>query len=137
MIVVSILAGCGSSTQTPDTAPSSNATLAAPAQLPSYQTQSECENAGGQWRANCVPNTPSCLMPYRDAGKQCADPSECESKMCIVDMVVECKLGEECRDPVRPKAGERAVGICKRTDESCGSYIEIKDGIAQDPYHID
>jgi hypothetical protein len=76
-------------------------------------------------------------MPFHDGGKQCGDPSECESKMCIIDIRAECTPGVECDEPVLPKPGERAVGICKLDDVRCGSYIEIRNGRAQEIYHID
>ncbi len=56
--------------------------------------------------------------------------------MCMFDITAYCKPGEECKDPVKPSPGDLAVGICKREDVSCGSYIEIKGGIAQEPFHI-
>lgn len=55
----------------------------------------------------------------------------------MIDMIEECMAVGVCEDIVIPKPGQPAVGICKREDVSCGSYIEIRGGIAQAPYHVD
>jgi hypothetical protein len=139
ILMVLILTGCDSNTQQgSQTVGTPTAEAVKPSLFSDYRSPSECEKAGGTWKAWCVPNTASCAMPWPDGGKQCSDSSECESRMCMVDLEVNCEPGEECIDPpVLPKTGDRAMGICKREDLSCGSYIEIKGGIAQEPYSID
>ena len=100
-------------------------------------TQEACEAKGGKWLPDCRPNERRCLMPYSDAGKRCTDSSQCESNMCITDLEVVCKVDSGCPEPQVPKPGEPAVGICKRNNERCGSFYEIKNGIAQPPRHVD
>lgn len=102
-----------------------------------YPTQPDCEKAGGEWRAWCAPATESCIMSWPDAGKTCSDSSGCSSKTCMVDTTLVCDENKQCIEPVIPLTGTIAVGICKGMDVSCGSYIEIKQGIVQEQYHID
>ena len=137
-LAVLTLTGCDSSTWTNDASTPPGVAAVTPPQLPSNDTRLDCEKAGGEWKAWCVPNTPSCVMPWPDAGKQCTDSSQCESRMCMVDLSVTCTGENECQDPpFIPRPGELAMGICKREDVSCGSYIEIRHGLAQEPYHVD
>ena len=137
ILLALILSGCDSRTQTSDTVPAPKVESVVPARVSPYQTAADCQNAGGEWKPRCMPGTPRCVMPWSDGGKKCVDPSECESKMCIVDIEERCLPGKECEAVVLPKAGDRAVGICKRDDAYCGSFIEIKGGIAQEIYHAD
>lgn len=102
-----------------------------------YGTRPDCEKAGGEWRAWCTPATESCIMSWPDAGKACTDSSDCASKTCMVDTTLVCDENKQCIEPVIPLTGTMATGICKGMDVSCGSYIEIKKGIVQEPYHID
>jgi hypothetical protein len=55
----------------------------------------------------------------------------------MVDITTRCTVAGECVAAVIPKPGEPAGGICKLDDNPCGSFIEIKDGIAQPAYHVD
>ncbi len=137
LLAVLLLTGCDRDTLTADTSPEPSATEAKPPELPSYDSRPDCENAGGKWKAWCTPNKASCVMPWPDGGNQCTDSSECESRMCMVDLTITCNDNKECQEPVIPKPGESALGICKREDVSCGSYFEIRGGLAQEPYHVD
>jgi len=136
LVAAFLLTSCDPVVSTQETVPSANAGAASKSS-PVVDTQPACESAGGQWLPDCSPNAPRCLMPYADAGKQCTDSSECESNMCITDLEEVCTAGEGCKAPHVPKPGESASGICKRNNERCGSFIEIKGGLAQVPYHID
>ena len=102
-----------------------------------YGTQPDCEKAGGEWRAWCTPAVESCIMSWPDAGKACSDSSDCASNTCMVDTTLYCDENKQCIEPYIPLTGTMAVGVCKRMDVSCGSYIEIKKGIVQEVYHID
>jgi hypothetical protein len=99
-----------------------------------YQTPSECETAGGTWKAWCIPDHPSCVMPFPDGGKKCSDSSECVSKVCMVDDREECTPGGECKPLAQPKTGEPAVGICRRENVQCELTITVEDGRAVNPY---
>jgi hypothetical protein len=103
-----------------------------------YDTQEDCEAAGGEWKSWCRPNKMRCVMSWPDGGKSCTDSSECASKTCMVDLTIRCESEtQQCTEPDEPATGSAAVGICKTQDVRCGSYIEIKKGIAQELYHID
>lgn len=102
-----------------------------------HRTRPDCEKAGGEWRAWCTPAVESCIMPWPDAGKACTDSSECASHTCMVDATLRCDENKQCIEPVIPLNGTMAIGVCKRIDVPCGSYIEIKKGIVQEQYDID
>jgi hypothetical protein len=139
--IIFLLALCGCDSSTP---PAVKTTLTTPdnsdikpSLFSGYDTPPACQKAGGTWKSWCPPGNKTCVMPWPDGGKRCVDSSECASKTCMFELTARCELGKECSDPVRPQPGDAAVGICKREDVSCGSYIEIKRGIAQEAYHID
>ena len=135
-VLVLLLFGCNSAPGPRVTALSAEAQ---PATISGQQpeTQQACDAKGGQWLPDCRPNERRCLMPYPDAGKRCTDSSECESNMCVTDLDVVCEVGKGCPEPQVPAPGSPAVGICKRNNERCGSFYEIKHGIAQPPRHVD
>jgi hypothetical protein len=108
-----------------------------PSLFSDYDTQPDCEKAGGEWIAWCSPSVKRCVMSWPDAGKACTDSSECASRTCMVDLVIRCDKNKQCTEPVIPATGSAAVGVCKDMDVSCGSYIEIKKGIVQEQYDID
>ena len=108
-----------------------------PSLFSDYDDPPACEKAGGEWMAWCAPGVKRCVMSWPDGGKACTDSSECESKTCMVDLTIRCDENKQCTEPVIPVTGSAAVGTCKTRDVGCGSYIEIKKGIAQEPYHID
>lgn len=108
-----------------------------PSLFADYDTQAACETAGGEWLAWCSPSVKRCVMAWPDGGKSCTDSSECDSKLCMVDLTIRCDENQQCTGPDEPTTGSAAVGTCETHDVRCGSYIEIKKGIAQEPYHID
>ena len=113
----------------------SNAARFKPSQL-EFNDQPSCERAGGAWRKVCLAQEFSCVVAYPDGGKACKDSNECEGR-CIVDMTVDCKEAGDCEKVVIPKAGDLVVGACEFDDDPCGTFIEIIDGKAQPPYHVD
>ena len=102
----------------------------------SATNQVECFRARGVWGRMCMERQDRCYTRFRDAGKACTDSSQCEGA-CLVDMIVVCEKGKECANPKFPEPGEPFVGICQRTDESCGSFIEIRKGRAEPGYSVD
>jgi hypothetical protein len=137
ILMVLTLTACDSSAPIVETSTQPNTDAVTPKLFSDHDSAAACEQAGGQWKAWCVPNTASCVMPWPDGGKQCSDSSQCVSRMCMVDITDYCPADDECEDPVRPEPGDLALGICKREDVSCGSYIEVRNGRAQAPYHVD
>jgi hypothetical protein len=108
-----------------------------PSLFADYDTQAACETAGGEWIRWCRASELRCVMSWPDGGKSCTDSSDCDSKTCMIDLTIRCDKNQQCTEPHEPAAGSPAVGTCKTRDVRCGSYIEIKKGIAQEPYHID
>lgn len=131
-----LVSGCDSSSKTSKPAASPPAERIYPQFVAKQYTPEDCAKGGGQWRAGCIPNQPQCLTPYRDGGKQCKNSSECESKMCLIDLTSRCIKGK-CVEPVIPKTGDLALGVCKFDDSSCGTFIEIKDGRVLPVYSVD
>jgi hypothetical protein len=96
----------------------------------------DCLQCGGDWRRVCIGQHFQCVMPYKDAGKICADSSECEGG-CFVDIDVKCDENNKCTEPANPIPGERATGICKRDNDPCGSFFPVQKGIIQPVIHRD
>lgn len=135
ILCVLSLAGCEKEPSPEVTVNTPDTSHLKPSLFSDYDSQPDCEKAGGEWIAWCSPATKSCVMSWPDAGKKCTDSSECASKTCMVDLTTVCQDGK-CTDPVIPAQGTKATGVCKDMDVSCGSYIEIKKGIVQEQYDI-
>src|SRR5262245_51431957 len=95
-----------------------------------------CLSKGGNWQQVCLSQRFTCVMPYADAGKSCTDSSQCKG-LCMVDMTIRCDVDKNCPELKVPKPGEAASGICQRDDDPCGSFVVIKKGRAQEPFHRD
>ncbi len=71
-----------------------------------------CESGGGEVRQEGLLGMYRCVTPYKDAGKTCRGPDECEGKCLAVEGVT----------------GEEASGVCQSNDSPFGCYAEIVDG---------
>jgi hypothetical protein len=89
----------------------------------------ECARQGGDYRRVCVAQEYMCVMPFSDAGKPCKDSSECQGE-CRIDVVTVCDEAGNCKEPVLPKPGQPATGMCQVDNDPCGSVIPIKNGVA-------
>lgn len=78
-----------------------------------------CAKAGGEIRPVCRMQQPMCVVTFTDAGKTCSDGAECGSGRCLSD-----KGGGT-------PAGQPVKGQCARTNDPCGCYQTIKNGVAQ------
>lgn len=88
-----------------------------------------CRNQGGDFRRVCVGQHYMCVMPYPDGGKSCKDSTECAGE-CRIEVATECSENGKCIEPILPKPGEEATGMCQRDNDPCGSVIPIKNGRA-------
>lgn len=95
-----------------------------------------CLKEGGDWRRVCSAQRYQCVRPFSDGGKACRDSSECQGG-CIVDLTVKCEGIGKCADFTMPKSGERTMGVCKRDDDPCGSFIVVREGVAESVTHTD
>jgi hypothetical protein len=69
----------------------------------------------------------SCVQAYANAGRQCADGSECASGACIAERDGDWK----------PAVSAPAVGICQRTTAQFGCFARVEDGKLQAPICVD
>ena len=82
-----------------------------------------CAKAGGSLRPVCRMQKPMCLITFTDAGKSCTDGSQCASGRCTAKLA----------DP----SGGAASGRCAATNDPCGCYTRIEDGVAQPTICVD
>jgi putative hemolysin len=76
-----------------------------------------CAKAGGTLRPVCRMQQPMCVITFADAGKTCSDSADCNSGRC---------RGEKSDY----KTGQPATGQCSATNDPCGCYTRIEDGVA-------
>jgi len=75
----------------------------------------ECESKGGVIQGVCMFGLPMCLISYEDGGKSCADSSECKG---------------ECRaQNSRLEVGRKATGQCTQSNDPCGCWAQIENGV--------
>lgn len=77
-----------------------------------------CAKAGGEVRPVCRMQKPMCVVTFPDANKACSDGSECGSGRCV------------SANPTA-SSGKPARGQCRPTNDPCGCYQTIEDGVAQ------
>lgn len=76
-----------------------------------------CAKAGGEVRPVCRMQKPMCVVTFADANKACSDSSDCGSGRCLsVNTTAE--------------SGQPAKGQCSPTNDPCGCYQRIEDGVA-------
>lgn len=80
----------------------------------------DCAERGGSWRAVC--RHLDCVLAFTDAGKKCADGSQCAGRQCVFEP----RHGE----PI-PRDGTQAEGVCRRDDDPCGCLTSVVDGKIQ------
>ena len=78
--------------------------------------KASCEKAGGEVRRAGRRGNERCVQPYPDAGKVCADLSDCLGR---------CLLTPEISDPV---PGTDAAGQCQADDDDFGCVTLIEGG---------
>jgi hypothetical protein len=76
-----------------------------------------CAKAGGEVRPVCRMQKPMCVVTFADANKACSDSSECGSGRCLSVNTT-------------ATAGQAAKGQCSPTNDPCGCYQRIEDGVA-------
>ena len=76
-----------------------------------------CAKAGGEVRPVCRMQKPMCVVTFADANKACSDSSECGSGRCLSVNTT-------------ATSGQAAKGQCSPTNDPCGCYQRIEDGVA-------
>ena len=83
---------------------------------PSAQTlTAACAAKGGAIQPVGKAQIPTCVIPYADAGKACADKSQCQGE-CVLEGDLEAR-------------GE-VTGACQKTDHQFGCYAKVVNGKA-------
>lgn len=72
-----------------------------------------CRLLGGDWTRILYSGKSHCLLPAKDAGKDCTDSDQCQGA-CIG------------RDDLR--RGDPARGTCSKYSEAMGCFTSIEDG---------
>jgi hypothetical protein len=114
------LGACAPSTTASNDPPADGSTSAGA----SVRDAEACSTRGGTWRRVCLMGTWSCVMPYRDGGKTCADKKDCTGQ-CRYE-------GSESLAP-----GSPAKGVCQRNSDPCGCFAEVRDGKIQPALCVD
>jgi hypothetical protein len=78
-----------------------------------------CAKAGGALQPVCRMQMPMCVITFSDAGKSCSDGAECGSGRCLA------------------KDAAAKSGQCTATNDPCGCYTRIEDGVAQPTICVD
>lgn len=99
------------------------APTAAPSAPPSAQTLgAACAAKGGTITPVGKAQIPTCVVPYADAGKACADKSQCQGE-CVLEGNL------ETQGPV--------TGACQKTNRQFGCYAKVVDGKATGAICVD
>jgi hypothetical protein len=122
LFAVLILASCAQ----PDT-PADKPTTVSQADVaePKPDTPEACVKKGGTYRRVCLMGNWSCVMPYPDAGKPCADKKECQGQ---------CRYEGKSE---MPPPGAAVTGACQRTTDPCGCFGIVADGKLQSMLCVD
>ncbi len=81
-----------------------------------------CAAQGGEVKPVCRLQRPMCVIANPDAGKACSDPSDCGGGRCFA-------AGDA-------PAGA-ATGTCAPSNDPCGCYTAIENGVAQPTICVD
>lgn len=73
-----------------------------------------CSEVGGVIERVCSSGTEMCVVKYSDAGKSCADSSECLGACLSVD--------------VHAQLGDMVKGVCAVSTTPCGLFLPVKNG---------
>lgn len=77
----------------------------------------QCLDGGGIIKGICMKRLPACVQIYSDAGKKCNSSSECMG---------DCRHAGDSM-PV----GDKADGICSESNDPCGCFQNVENGVAQ------
>ncbi|MEW6391811.1 MAG: hypothetical protein AB1542_15530 [Pseudomonadota bacterium] len=91
------------------------APTAQPAAPTAASQASACAAKGGTIQPVGRAQIPTCVTPYADAGKACADKSQCQGA-CILEGNLE------------PQGA--VTGQCQKTDRQFGCYAKVENGRA-------
>ncbi len=75
-----------------------------------------CAKAGGEVRPVCMRGLPMCVVNFSDAGKACKSGSDCMGRC----------LGDSSTPMNQP-----ATGKCSATNDPCGCFQLVENGVAQ------
>ncbi|WP_421932454.1 hypothetical protein [Phenylobacterium sp.] len=75
----------------------------------------QCAAKGGTVRPVCRMQKPACVIAYADAGKTCADKSDCQGR-CLY-------RGEAPADPAAAVTGQ-----CQANSDPCGCFTTVVKG---------
>lgn len=84
-----------------------------------------CALQGGEMRQVGRHQTWRCVIRYADAGKPCADGSQCEG---------DCRVAG---DGARPREGQSVAGVCQATSDRFGCYTTVANGRAEATICVD
>ena len=90
--------------------------------------RAECAARGGAIEGVGMFGTPSCVIPYADAGKACSNTSDCQGA---------CLFNLDGSDRPIPKVGEPMTGTCEATNSTFGCFTEIDQGKAKASICVD
>lgn len=85
------------------------------------QTPEQCATLKGDWRPICMMGKPACVVTYKDAGKSCADSSECSGR---------CQTSGA-------QPGSETRGQCTANSDPCGCFQLVENGKAGYPLCAD
>jgi hypothetical protein len=83
-----------------------------------------CRSKGGTYKGVGIFGTPSCVIPYSDAGKVCRDSSDCVGK-CTIEL-----------DQTKGES-QRTSGFCEADNAHFGCFAEIVNGVEQPGICVD
>jgi hypothetical protein len=83
-----------------------------------------CAKAGGALAPVCRMQSQMCVITFADAGAACTDGSGCASGRCMAKEAM-------------ANAGQPVTGMCAATNDPCGCYTRIEDGVAQPTICVD
>lgn len=81
-----------------------------------------CAARGGTVKPICRMGRPTCVIPYRDAGRACRNDSDCEGR-CIA------KGGGA--------PGQPATGQCQADSNPCGCATLVDNGVVESTLCVD
>ena len=83
--------------------------------------RADCMAKGGRIEGVGMFGTPSCVIPYADAGKVCSNDRDCQGR-CLFDL--------DGSGPT-PKVGDPLGGACEATNSTFGCFTEVDEGKAK------
>lgn len=93
----------------------------------SAEAQAACANQGGTVRGLGMFGTPTCVLPYVDAGRPCRGNDDCLGK---------CRLDAPESAPI-PAVGTEVKGRCQVDTDDFGCYTTVENGKAEVTFCVD